>query len=71
MKNNYKFVNALKEIVSVPTVSITELDKAVNVHLPSDVQKQATRPCKVSETSTVSQFVPLHSLTVFKTSSER
>jgi len=47
MKNNYKFVNALKEIVSVPTVSITELDKAVNVHLPSDVQKQATRPCKV------------------------
>ena len=47
MKNNYKFVNALKEIVSVPTVSITELDRAVNVHLPSDVQKQATRPCKV------------------------
>ena len=47
MKNNYKFVNALKEIVSVPTVSITELDKAVNVHLPSDVQKQATGPCKV------------------------
>ena len=47
MKNNYKFVNALKEIVSVPTVSITKLDKAVNVHLPSDVQKQATRPCKV------------------------
>lgn len=47
MKNNYKFVNALKEIISVPTVSITELDKAVNVHLPSDVQKQATRPCKV------------------------
>ena len=47
MKNNYKFVNALKEIVSVPNVSITELDKAVNVHLPSDVQKQATRPCKV------------------------
>ena len=47
MKNNYKFVNALKEIVSVPTVLITELDKAVNVHLPSDVQKQATRPCKV------------------------
>jgi hypothetical protein len=47
MKNNYKFVNALKEIVSVPTVSITELDKAVNVHLPSDVQKQAARPCKV------------------------
>ena len=47
MKNNYKFVNALKEIVSVPTVSITELDKAVNVHLPSDVQKEATRPCKV------------------------
>ena len=47
MKNNYKFVNALKEIVSVPTVSIMELDKAVNVHLPSDVQKQATRPCKV------------------------
>jgi hypothetical protein len=47
MKNSYKFVNALKEIVSVPTVSITELDKAVNVHLPSDVQKQATRPCKV------------------------
>lgn len=47
MKNNYKFVNALKEIVSVPTVSITELDKAVDVHLPSDVQKQATRPCKV------------------------
>lgn len=47
MKNNYKFVNALKEIVSVPTVSITGLDKAVNVHLPSDVQKLATRPCKV------------------------
>ena len=47
MKNNYKFVNALKEIVSVPTVSITELDRAVNVHLPSDVQKEATRPCKV------------------------
>lgn len=47
MKNNYKFVNALKEVVSVSTVSITELDKAVNVHLPSDVQKQATRPCKV------------------------
>lgn len=47
MKNNYKFGNALKEIVSVPTVSITELDKAVNVHLPSDVQKQATRSCKV------------------------
>ena len=47
MKNNYKFVNALKEIVSVPTVSITELDKAVNVHLPRDVQKQATIPCTV------------------------
>ena len=47
MKNNYKFVNALKEIVSVPTVSITELDKALNIHLPSDIQKQATRPCKV------------------------
>ena len=47
IKNNYKFVNSLKEIVSVPTVSITELDKAVTVHLPSDVQKQATRPCKV------------------------
>lgn len=47
VKNHYKFVNALKEIVSVPTVSITELDKAVNVHLPSDVQKQAARPCRV------------------------
>lgn len=47
VKNNYKFVNALKEVVHVPTVSISELDKAVNVHLPSDVQKQAARPCKV------------------------
>ncbi len=47
VKNNYKFVNAIKEIVAVPTVSITKLDKAITVHLPSDVQKQATRPCKL------------------------
>lgn len=47
LKNNYKFVNALKERIDVPTVSIDNLCNAVNVYIPSDVQKQATRPCKV------------------------
>ena len=47
VKNNYKFVNTLKELVQVPMVSIEELDNIANVYLPSDVQKQAERPCKV------------------------
>lgn len=47
MKNSYKFVNADKKIVQVPTVSLKSLNNAVNIHLPVDLPKQATRPCKI------------------------
>lgn len=45
-KNKYKFVNEKKDIVEVPTVSINELTNIINVYIPDDAQKQASRPCK-------------------------
>lgn len=45
-KNKYKFVDAKKEIVKVPTVSIEELTNTSSVYIPDDAQKQASRPCK-------------------------
>ena len=45
-ENKYKFVNEKKDIVEVPTVSINELTNIINVYIPDDAQKQASRPCK-------------------------
>ena len=45
-KNKYKFVNEKKDIVEVPTVSINELTNIINIYIPDDAQKQASRPCK-------------------------
>lgn len=45
-KNKYKFVNEKKDIVEVLTVSINELTNIINVYIPDDAQKQASRPCK-------------------------
>lgn len=45
-KNKYKFVDANKEIVKVPTVSIEELTNINSLYIPDDAQKQASRPCK-------------------------
>lgn len=45
-KNKYKFVDAKKDIVFAPTVSISKLNNITNVYIPDDVQKQASRPCR-------------------------
>lgn len=46
-KEKYKFVNAQKELVTVPKIKIGELSNLANVYLPSDMSKQAARPCKI------------------------
>ena len=47
MKNNYKFVNSLKQVVTVPTAKLERLENVVNVYIPGDIQKQVQRPCKL------------------------
>ena len=47
LKNNYKFVNALKEVIKVPRVFLDEVKGCSSLFLPSDIEKQAKRPCKI------------------------
>ena len=47
LKNNYKFVNALKEVVTVPTVELDNIENLVNIYIPGEVQKQALKHCKI------------------------
>ena len=47
VKNNYKFVDSSKKILDVSTIPLSSLQNAAMVHLPSDSQKQAARPCKM------------------------
>ncbi len=46
-KEKYKFVDALKNAVDVPTVLLSELTDIVGAYIPNDVSKQAKRPCKI------------------------
>ena len=46
-KEKYKFVDALKNTVDVPTVLLSELTDIVGAYIPNDVSKQAKRPCKI------------------------
>lgn len=46
-KEKYKFVNEFKEMVKVPTVSLSELTDIVGVYIPNDVSKCAKRPCEI------------------------
>lgn len=45
-KNKYKFVDANKEIITVPTAQLETLSNVSNVYIPDDAQKQASSPCK-------------------------
>ncbi len=47
LKNNYKFVNSLKEVVEVPSVFLDEVEGFSSLYIPSDIEKQAKRPCKI------------------------
>ena len=46
-KEKYKFVDALKNAVDVPTVLLSELTDIEGAYIPNDVSKQAKRPCKI------------------------
>lgn len=46
-KEKYKFVDALKNAVDVPTVLLSELTDIVGAYIPNDVFRQAKRPCKI------------------------
>lgn len=46
-KEKYKFVDALKNTVDVPTVLLSELTDIVGAYIPNDVSKQAKRPCTI------------------------
>ena len=46
-KDKYKFVDAVKNTVEVPTVSLSELPDIVGAYIPSDVSKQANKPCEI------------------------
>ncbi len=47
LKNSYKFVNEMKELIPVSTVRLTDLGEIANIYIPADTQKQVSRPCKL------------------------
>ena len=46
-KDKYKFVDAGKSIVDVPSIRLEELGTIENLYIPNDITKQAARPCKL------------------------